>query len=98
MLLQAKGMLYGPAGVAGRFSAPFWYLLAIVQSQSQSAQFQAYFFKKVQRARRSQHQQTDHGPPTHETGYYMGGTPTHPPMNAAPGYWVGQTTHLENLA
>ena len=46
MLLQAKGMLFGPAGVAGRLSAPFWYLLAIVQSQSQSAQFQAYFLKK----------------------------------------------------
>ena len=46
MLLQAKGMLYGLAGVAGRFSAPFWYLLAIAQSQSQSAQFQAYFLKK----------------------------------------------------
>ena len=44
MLLQAKGMLYGPAGVAGRFSAPFWYLLAIV-SQSQSPHFQAFFKK-----------------------------------------------------
>ena len=60
--------------------------------------FRLIFLKKVQRARRSQHQQTDHGPPTRETGYYVGGTPTHPPTNAAPGYWVGQTTHLENLA
>ena len=95
MLLQAKGMLYGPAGVAGMFSAPFWYLLAIAQS----AQFHAYFLKKVQRGpvdHSTSRPTTDHPPA--KLGTTWGGTPTHPPMNAAPGYWVGQTTHLENLA